>query len=369
MRRLEKLTIRNFKSIRDQTLELNALNVLIGANGSGKSNLIQAFRLLRDIANTNLGKYSLERGTDALLFQGRKVSPFIELYTQFGHEQTMNAYRIKLIPIDAGNLIVDEEIVYFQDKDKYPGSAYQETLSNGSVEARIATHQTQVAASVRKDLDSYRLYHFHDTSDMSPLRIPCNVNDNRFLRPDGGNVAAFLYMLQVTYPDHFRNIEDTVRQIAPFFDHFDLIPLRLNLQQIRLEWKEKGTDAYLNETALSDGSLRFICLATLLLQPELPAMLLLDEPELGLHPAAIALLADLLTSASTRTQLLVATQSATLVNHLEPEHIWTAERKNGETVFRHIDKAKLNTWLESYEGAEGYGLGDLWEKNVLGARP
>jgi predicted ATPase len=368
-RKLEKLSIRNFKSIREQTLELNSLNVLIGANGSGKSNLIQVFRFLREIANGNLGTYSLQRGVDALLFQGQKISRSIELYAQFGHEQTMNAYRITMIPTDAGTLAVDKEIAYFQNKDKYPEKPYPETISIGSAEACIGAYKNPIAASVRKDLESYRLYHFHDTSETSPMRIPCYVDDNRILKADGSNLAALLYMLQTRHEDHFRNIEDTVRQVAPFFDRFDFAPMRLNLEKIRLEWKEKGTDIYFNETSLSDGSLRFICLSTLLLQPVLPTMILLDEPELGLHPAAIALLADMLTSAATRTQLLVATQSVTLVNHLQPEYIWTAERKNGETVFKHLDKAELSTWLESFEGAEGYGLGDLWEKNLLGARP
>jgi len=368
-RKLEKLSIRNFKSIREQTLELNSLNVLIGANGSGKSNLIQVFRFLREIANGNLGTYSLQRGVDALLFQGQKISRSIELYAQFGHEQTMNAYSITMIPTDAGTLAVEKEIAYFQNKDKYPKKPYPETINNGSAEAGIATYKNPIAASVRKDLESYKLYHFHDTSETSSLRVPCHLEDNHFFKPDGSNLAAFLYRLQVRHENHFKNIEDTIRQIAPFFDRFNLSPSRLAPELIRLEWKEKGTEAYFNETSLSDGTLRFICLATLLLQPVLPTMILLDEPELGLHPAAIALLADMLTSAATRTQLLVATQSVTLVNHLQPEYIWTAERKNGETVFKHLDKAELSAWLESFEGAEGYGLGDLWEKNLLGARP
>ena len=162
-----------------------------------------------------------------------------------------------------------------------------------------------------RDLDSYRIYHFHDTSDTAAVKSNCYVADNRILRPQAENLAAFLYWLQEKEPDHFANIVDTVRQVAPFFDSFILAPSKLNESKILLEWKEKGSDAYFNASSLSDGTLRFICLATLLLQPNLPSVVLLDEPELGLHPAAITLLANLLSSAATHTQVMVSTQWVT----------------------------------------------------------
>jgi predicted ATPase len=190
-----------------------------------------------------------------------------------------------------------------------------------------------------------------------------DLDDNRFLRPQAENLAAFLYWMQQKEPNHFTNIQDTLRQIAPFFDEFRLAPSKLNESKIRLEWKEKGSDAYFNASSLSDGTLRFLCLTTLLLQPEPPAMVLLDEPELGLHPAAINLLADLLSSAATRTQVIVATQSVTLVNQFEPDAIWTVDRQDNQSVFRHLSQQDMAAWLEDY------GLGELWEKNVLGARP
>lgn len=369
MRKLEKMGIVAFKSIREQTLDLGALNVLIGANGAGKSNLVQAFQFLREIRMQNLARYSLERGADALLFRGRKVSQSMGLYVQFGEGDIGNAYRVRLIPTDENTLAVDEETVYYHRRKRYPGRPYEQSIGGAGREAKLAKSDDCVAQYVRADLESYRLYHFHDTSDTAAVRGPSDVNDNRFLRPDAANLAAFLHGLQHSHPDHFRNIEDTLRQIAPFFDGFNLAPSTVNPEKIRLEWREKGSDAYFNGVALSDGSLRFICLVTLLLQPTPPPVILLDEPELGLHPAAIGLLAELLSAASVRTQLLVATQSVTLVNHLEPEQVWTTERQNGETVFKHLSKGKLATWLETFGGAEGYGLGDLWEKNLLGGRP
>ena len=197
--------------------------------------------------------------------------------------------------------------------------------------SELGTTKSRIARWVRRALETYRLYHFHDTSDSAPVKSAGPVDDNRFLRPDASNLAAFLHLLQKQSPDHFRNIEDAVRQIAPFFERFNLEPSRLAPDKIRLEWKEKGSDAYFNATSISDGTLRFICLATLLLQPNLPAVVLLDEPELGLHPAAVSLLADLMSSATTRTQVLVATQSVTLVNQFEPEQVWTVDRIDGQT--------------------------------------
>jgi predicted ATPase len=190
-----------------------------------------------------------------------------------------------------------------------------------------------------------------------------DVDDNRRLNTDASNLAAFLHRLQQKSPGHFQNIEDTIRQIAPFFEGFQLKPSELNPDKIRLEWREKGSETYFNAHALSDGTLRFMCLATLLLQPLMPNVILLDEPELGLHPAAISLLADLLESAAQRTQILVATQSVTLVNQFTPASVWVVEREERASVFKHLESADMSAWLEDYS------LGDLWEKNILGGRP
>lgn len=142
-----------------------------------------------------------------------------------------------------------------------------------------------------------------------------------------------------------------------------LAPLRLNERKIKLEWRHKDSDAYFDAYSLSDGTLRFICLATLLLQPKPPALMLLDEPELGLHPAAIALLAEMLATASQHTQILLATQSVTLLNHFQAENIIVADHNGQETTFRRLQTDDLQDWLQDY------ALGELWEKNILGGRP
>jgi len=283
-------------------------------------------------------------------------------FGEFGEQERSGAYIVNLIGTEEDELIVSSEQAVYFEKDPNP-TVRGPLISLSSRESKLKSDSSFVAKQVVANLDSYRLYHFHNTSDTAAVKGTADVEDNRYLRHQAENLAAFLYWMQQKQPDHFANIQDTVRQIAPFFEEFRLAPSKLNENKIRLEWKEKGSDTYFNASALSDGTLRFICLTTLLLQPELPKVVLLDEPELGLHPAAITLLADLLSSAATRTQVIVATQSVTLVNQFEPDSIWAVDRQDGQSVFRHLGQQDMAAWLDDY------GLGELWEKNVFGARP
>ena len=218
---------------------------------------------------------------------------------------------------------------------------------------------------VREYLDGWRSYHFHDTGATSPLKKTAEVNDNRFLRHDGANLAPFLYYLSRKHVDSYNLIRRTVQLVAPFFDDFRLEPLALNEDTIRLEWRHRASDAYFAASSLSDGSLRFIALATVLLQPVSlrPSVFLLDEPELGLHPYAITTLASLIKQVSVETQVVLATQSPLLLDHFRPEDVLVAERVAGQTQFTRLDGAALETWLEDYS------LGQLWEKNQFGGRP
>jgi predicted ATPase len=364
MRTLETLSIENYKSIRQQTLQLGKLNVFIGGNGSGKSNLISVFRFLREIVTKNLQAYTaVKGGADSLLHYGQKHSKSLVIKVEFTEGRTANAYRISLAPTTADSFVILAETAYYQDRVRHPNKPFDLPIAGAVPESKLSENAHMCAKQAHEALQSYRVYHFHDTSDTAASKMTADVEDNEFLRPQAENLAAFLYWMREKYPDHYRNVVETVRQIAPFFDDFRLQPSRLNESKIRLEWRERGSDAYLNAHALSDGTLRFICLATLLLQPSLPVLILLDEPELGLHPAAITLLADLLSSASERTQVMAATQSVTLVNRLKPEDVWTVDRNEGPTIFRHLSREDMSQWLDNYS------LGELWEMNVLGARP
>lgn len=366
MRILQRLKISNFKSIRSQELTLHPLNVFIGGNGSGKSNLIGVFRFLKEIVNRNLAAYTqVKGGADSLLHYGRKRSPEMEIFVEFGEGRFANKYEVKLSGTEEDTLFIRFETAYYHDKVKYPDKPYDMPVGSSRSESRLIDlkNEHQCYAQILHDLELYRVYHFHDTSDTAPAKNTSDINDNQFFKPQADNLAAFLYYLQQQKPHSFSLIQDTVRQIAPFFDKFQLAPSRLNPSKIRLEWSERGSDAYFNASSLSDGTLRFICLCVLLLQPDLPPMILIDEPELGLHPAAITVLASMLESAATKTQVIVATQSVTLVNQFSPENVWTVDRIDGQSVFKQLNSADRSDWLEDY------ALGELWEKNLLGARP
>jgi predicted ATPase len=220
-----------------------------------------------------------------------------------------------------------------------------------------------IADFILEAINNWRVYHFHDTSSSARIKQVGKINDNQILRSDASNLAAYLYFLHEVHLADYRKIVATIRLVAPFFDDFMLRPNPFNHETIQLERKEKGSDAYFNAHALSDGTLRFICLATLLLQPKLPATIIIDEPELGLHPYAITILASLLKAASQQTQLVVSTQSVPLVNQFGLEEIVVVDRKDGQSTFERRTAGELETWLEDY------GMGDLWEKNLLGGRP
>jgi predicted ATPase len=209
------------------------------------------------------------------------------------------------------------------------------------------------------------VYHLNDTSASSPIRKTAKLNDNRFLRPDGSNFSAFLYLLQQKHSDSYALIRRAIQQVAPSFDDFLLRPDPLNEAAIRLEWKHKNSDSYFGLSALSDGTLRFMILATLLLQPGkfLPSVILIDEPELGLHPYAITVFASLVKQASIKAQVVLSTQSSLLLDHFEPADVIVAELSHGATQLTRLDPERLTTWLNDYS------LGQLWEKNEIGGRP
>lgn len=359
MARLDRIRIAGFKSIRDQEVELRPLNVLIGANGSGKSNFIGVFRLLHEIEMGGLQLFVARGGgADKILHYGRKVTDRLLLDLHFGP----SSYFCELVPAAGDSLVFAREEVHLQK----PGAEGRKTESFGAghKEAKAApSAEPEIADFVITALEDWQVYHFQDTSTAAKVKQTGDLHDNFKLRPEAGNLAAFLYRLRETEPDAYRNITDVVRLVAPFFGSFLLQPDRLNPDKIKLEWQEQGSDAYFDAHSLSDGTLRFICLATLLLQPELPSAILLDEPELGLHPYAITVLADLLRSAATRTQVIVSTQSVTLVNQLSPEDILVVDRIEGASMFRRLTQPEIATWLDDY------ALGELWEKNVLGGRP
>ena len=364
---LDKITIKGFKSIRSlEDFELSNLNVLIGGNGAGKSNFIDFFRMLRAIlelplpglASASLKTYIADGGgSDDFLFNGPKVTEQIEIVTRFGP----NGYRFKLAPTADETFIIVDEARYYEG-----GTSGWWELGSGQTTPELLKDKDKrgvtgslnnVASYVYDAISSWKIYHFHDTSKLAPMRRFETIDDSDYLRFDAANIAPYLYYLKNNKQEVYKQIVDTIRLVAPFFDDFILKPNKN--EKVNLRWRQKGSDYPLKPRHLSDGTLRFICLTTALLQPDPPSTILIDEPELGLHPYAIEILAELIQATSKNTQIIVSTQSPALVDYFEPEDIIVVNRKNGASVFERLNKRELSSWLEDYS------LGDLWRKNVV----
>lgn len=362
---IKQVKIRNFKSIREADVTLGHINILIGSNGVGKSNFISFFELLNKIYQQRLGEFVLERGgAENLLYNGSKASG--STLGLFNFNDT-NAFFFSLKPATGDMLYIEHTGDYFnKNKEKeFRYNLWDRTLWDGATkESELVNKKQWRAGYVRNFLKSFTVYHFHDTSSSSSMRRTCKVDDNVMLRQDASNLPAFLYKMQQNAPKQFAMVEGVVRIIAPYFKRFTLTPRELAPDTIALTWEEKGSDVFMDATNLSDGTLRFMALATLLLQPEPPQTIIIDEPELGLHPAAINMLAGLIRKAAANgTQIIIATQSVNLVNCFEPEDILVSDRENGTTIFKHLARTDLETWLNEY------GIGTIWEKNIIGGQP
>ncbi len=360
--KLDNLTIRGFQSIKSlNAFQLRNLNVLIGPNGAGKSNFVTYFRMLSEMVEQRLQLWTAKRGgADRLLTFGVKETEELYSYLQFG----ANGYSFTLQPTDAGGFVFSSERLYYEDN--YPnGFQIGAGHSEAALKDEIVPHQVRIADYCYASMSSWRVFHFHDTSDTAGVKRLGSVDDADYLRDDAANLAAYLYWMRNNARASYDQIRKTVRLALPFFDDFDLDPQVLTNgdAQIRLMWRQINSDYPMSPTQLSDGSLRFICLITALMQPDPPATIIIDEPELGLHPYAITLLAAVMRSVSEHTQLIVSTQSVPLVNEFDIEDLIVVEREAGVSVFRRLAEQDFEEWLEDYT------LGELWTKNILGGRP
>jgi len=355
---IKKLTIEGYKSIRKlEDFPLRPLNVLIGANGAGKSNFVGFFRLLREMVEQRLQLtlQTIEGGADACLYLGPKVTRKFAAELYFGD----HLYEFALMPTPDNRLTFSEETAWVSGTPR----SWLNWFGSGHAEAKLKDFAAEhdFPRVVYNSVSSWVAYHFHDTGLSAAVRRQWALNDNETLRQNAENLAPFLYRIQQTDPACYTKIRDVVRLAAPFFDDFHLRPIPTSPDMIQLEWRQVGSDYPFRVHQLSDGTLRFICLATALLQPNRPATVLFDEPELGLHPYALTLLGNLFKKAG--EQIIVSTQSALLLNEFAPEDIIVVERNNGESTFRRLNSAQLSEWLEDYT------LGELWQKNILGGRP
>lgn len=370
MTRLSNISLEGFRSIESAMVELKALNVFIGANGAGKSNLIGFLQLLNFALSRGLQNYVQTRGpASALLHFGPKVTPVLRAAVEFQTDSGRNEYRCTLTHAQGDTLIFSHEEVEYHAAG-FPQPKVVPLGSGGHRESGLAepwTENDPTAKVMKALLGKCRVYQFHDTSLESHLRSTPRADDNAYLRANGGNLAAFLLRLRNQHAHAFREIEQTINTVLPWFEDFVLEPQGVgDRQTVPLRWRTTGkTDYEFTAAQLSDGSLRILCLVTLLLQPEAlrPQFIVLDEPELGLHPAAESLIAGLIKSASHSSQVLVATQSATFLDHFAADDVVVAENEDGRSTFRRQSSDALTTWLERYS------LGQVWQKDVIGGRP
>lgn len=357
---LDYLSIRGFKSIRElNEFPLRKLNLFVGANGSGKSNLISFFRMLNALVEGRLSEYvRREGGIGDLLFNGRKITKVMEFEARFG----VRGYRFSIEP-DAGEgfAITKEARYYAHSASKWwslGSSGNDQSLLAREAAGNVAdSHYSRpVCAAIR----SWRIYHFHDTSSTAPMRHAEIVQDHAELRSDAANLAPFLLWLREAQKDSYREILNACRLVIPYLDDFLLIPQDYGQKsKVALSWKTKGSDYPMQPYQLSDGSIRFICLATALLQPNPPATLIIDEPELGLHPEAIRALAEIVQNASKRNQIIIATQSPLFLDQFSIEDVVVVNRKDGQSTFERLKSTDYDVWLQDYS------VGQLWTKNVI----
>lgn len=360
---ITKINIDNFKSIKKVNIDLKKINILIGENGAGKTNFISFFKLLNNIIRANLQNYIAENdGADNLLYYGNKESKSITAEIRWQGDSKENVYTFTLVPTEADRMYFAQETVIIYEVSS--GGYILKETSTGNNETALLEKHILMVNYFRERQNEFKIYHFHDTSSTARVKKSCNIDDNEVLKEDAENLAAFLYKLQQKDSKALQKIEKTVSMIAPYFEKFILKPNTLNEESIKLNWKEKNSDKVFHAGQLSDGTLRMICLITLFLQPDLPKVIILDEPELGLHPYAIHILAELIQSSAEKgTQVIVSSQSIALIDKFEMEDIIIAGRKDKESTFERLEREKFKDWLEDYT------VGELWEKNLLGGRP
>ena len=306
----------------------------------------------------NLGLQSFiaaSGGADTMLFRGVEETQEFTIKLEFASSK----YEMILRVSDDGGMFFAKEVATFQ-----PGTwlSQFEKLS-GHFESWVPmTDKYAIGDRSTKDaLSGWRVYHFQNTSRTAALMRAQNAVDNESLWADAGNIAPFLLRLREEQNPHYKRIVSHIQQAAPFFGDFKLKPDAQG--KVQLLWTERYSPKIYYPHQLSDGTLRFICLAALLLQPEPPPCIIIDEPELGLHPFAITILAGMFRLAEEKCQLIISTQSSALVDHLQIEDLIVVDRVDGGTTLSKPDPEELEAWMDQYS------VGELWDKNLLGGMP
>ena len=299
-------------------------------------------------------------GASAIVYYGGSEGLGLWASLEFQDKTGPGVYYFSLRGTETDSLIFsDEQVDHRANAFSRP---VRQTLGSGHRERLLSGDGSPELLGL---LAGIRVYHFEDTSANSAIRRRGYAEDNRQLNDDGGNLAAFLFAIRQTQPAYYKRIIATIQQIAPFFEDFELEPMRVDSNSILLNWKDRDSTHLFGPHELSDGTLRTMALIALLAQPEvdLPPLIVIDEPEIGLHPYALEIVAALIKSASVHTTIVVATQSAGLVNQFAPEDIITVTRERAESKFVRQNSETLAAWLQDYS------MGEIWERNLIGGTP
>lgn len=362
---LKSFTIKGYKSIKNiEDFIPHSINVLIGPNGAGKSNFISFFKFLSWMLNSD-GKLQEHvaylGGANDILHDGADATKSIDAHLQIKTSSGVNEYAFSLMFAKPDKLVFREEKYRFA-ANRIQGDARWSSCGVGHEEARLPSVTNQTATTILNLLRKLIVYQFHNTSDTAPMRLKWSVSDGRWLKQNGENLGSFLYRMQNEEKMYYQRIVKYVRLVLPFFDDFELYE---EFGQILLRWKERGTTKLFNAGQASDGMLRTIALISLLAQnpKDLPTVLFLDEPELGLHPSAIDAVAGLIKTASFHCQVFIATQSISLVNNFELDELVVIDRKSRSSEYKRPESENLHAYLEEFS------TGQIWEKNIIGGRP
>ena len=367
---LGKLTIRGFKSIREledfdlefkpisglEDFEQRNLNILIGANGSGKGNLIAAIQMLKAQAAGTLESYIASNGgVSALLHNGSKPANKIELEASI----SSNSYKLSITPKPDGSYELAESASPHIASKTEPEDAEDDRLL--AVQQDVAAYPSEGAKeSVHQSINSWRMYHFHDTGPTAAMRRPGLIQDNEHLRPDASNIAPYLLRLRDEHPSTYKRVLYGWHHIAPFLDDPILETHKVGREtKVSLAWKAKGSSCTMQARHLSGGVMRFLCLAAALWHKNYPPMIVVDEPELGLHPDPVDLAYELIECAARHTQVITATQSTLLLRECAIEDVVVVRRKDDQSTFEKLKHDDFKAWLEDYS------VSGLWLMNVI----
>ena len=366
--KIDRITIGGYKSISAKhplSINLFDVNILLGANGAGKSNIISFFRMLNFMMSGTFQKYVAQHGTNSgILHYGPKTTPLMEGHIALSNEFGKDYYDVKLAPASGSQLIVSEEKITWEkiDSQKPP---YENILKSTFLESALVDSSDSTATVIRKILSNCKAFQFHDSSQNGALRQASLEGSAHYLQSEGNNLASFLLFLRDNYRPSYLRIVEYVKMILPSFGDFYLEP---DNGYVRLNWTDNSPNDYVfTSDQFSDGTIRYIALATLLLQPKqtMPNVIIIDEPELGLHPYAIGQLAEMIRDASLHAQIIVSTQSTLLIDEFPANCITVVEynEDEGYTTAKRLDEEQLKDWMKDYS------ISELWTKNVIGGQP